>query len=119
MFQEFDKDKSGTISVDELELVMKQLGQNPTVIELQQIIEEVDTDGNGQIDFEEFVNLMGLRMNEFHTVEELNQAFKIFDSDGDNSISKQDLMNLMKKLGEDLTDEEIEDMIRVGDTTGD
>ena len=44
-FQLFDKDGSGTISNDELEVVMKSLGQTPTDEELQQMIREVDVDG--------------------------------------------------------------------------
>ena len=44
-FSLFDKDGSGTISNEELEVVMKSLGQNPTEDELQRMIHEVDVDG--------------------------------------------------------------------------
>jgi len=44
-FSLFDKDGSGTISNEELEVVMKSLGQNPTEDELQEMIREVDVDG--------------------------------------------------------------------------
>ena len=57
-FSLFDKDGDGTVSTEELGQVMRTLGQNPTESELNDMIKEVDIDGNGEIDFEEFVDLM-------------------------------------------------------------
>jgi calmodulin len=44
-FHVFDKDGDGTISVKELGIVMRSLGQNPSDEELKEMIDEVDTDG--------------------------------------------------------------------------
>lgn len=52
----------GTITTKELGTVMRSLGQNPTEAELQDMINEVDADGNGTIDFPEFLNLMARKM---------------------------------------------------------
>lgn len=41
---------------------MRSLGQNPTEAELQDMISEVDADGNGTIDFPEFLMLMARKM---------------------------------------------------------
>ena len=54
--------KKGTITTKELGTVMRSLGQNPTEAELQDMINEVDADGNGTIDFPEFLNLMARKM---------------------------------------------------------
>jgi calmodulin len=51
-FQVFDRDGSGTISSDELRLVMKQLGENLTDREIDEMLQEADKDGNGTIDCE-------------------------------------------------------------------
>lgn len=52
----------GCITTKELGTVMRSLGQNPTEAELQDMINEVDADQNGTIDFSEFLNLMARKM---------------------------------------------------------
>jgi len=81
VFSLFDKDGDGTINTTELGTVMRALGQNPTEQEIEQMIEEVDVDGNGEIDFDEFCNLMIKKMKESEPEEELVEVFKIFDKD--------------------------------------
>ena len=51
----FDTDGSNAISTSELGQVMKSLGQNPTDAELRELINEYDADGNGTLDFAEFL----------------------------------------------------------------
>merc|ERR1712118_654492 len=78
-FSLFDKDGDGTITTKELGTVMRSLGQNQTEAELQDMINEVD--GNGTIDFPEFLSLMARKMKDTDTEEELIEAFKVFDRD--------------------------------------
>ena len=86
-FSLFDKDGDGTITTKELGTVMRSLGQNPTEAELQDMINEVDADGNGTIDFPEFLSLMARKMKDTDTEEELVEAFKVFDRDGNGLIT--------------------------------
>ena len=58
VFNLFDKDGGGSISNSELGIVMRTLGQNPTETEIEVMIKEVDEDGNGEINFQEFCGLM-------------------------------------------------------------
>ena len=118
-FALFDKDGDGTITTKELGTVMRSLGQNPTEAELQDMINEVDADGNGTIDFPEFLNLMARKMKDTDSEEELQEAFKVFDKDGNGTISAAELRHVMTNLGEKLTDEEVDEMIREADVDGD
>ena len=61
-FQAFDKDGNGSISTKELGTVMRSLGQNLSEAEIKQMIEIVDEDKSGTIDFKEFLNLMARNM---------------------------------------------------------
>merc|ERR1712146_314179 len=115
----FDKDGDGTITTKELGTVMRSLGQNPTEAELQDMINEVDADGNGTIDFPEFLGLMARKAKDTDTEEELIEAFKGFDRDGNGFISTAELHHLMTNMSEKLTDEEVDEMIREADVDGD
>merc|ERR1711898_82187 len=92
-FSLFDKDGDGTITTKELGTVMRSLGQNPTEAELADMINEVDADGSGTIDFPEFLDLMA---------KEIKEAFKVFDKDGNGFISAAELRHVMTNLGEKL-----------------
>merc|ERR550525_2281992 len=89
--------------------------EEPTEAELQDMINEVDADGNGTIDFPEFLSLMARKMKDTDTEEELIEAFKVFDRDGNGFISAAELRHVMTNLGEKLTDEEVDEMIREAD----
>jgi len=62
---------------------------------------------------------MSRKMNNVDSDEELREAFRVFDRDGDGFISAAELRHVMTNLGEKLTDEEVDDMIREADIEGD
>lgn len=82
-FSLFDPDGDGSITVEELGQVIRSLGQNPSEADLQDMINEVDVDGNGDIDFDEFLTLIATKMEAVEEEDELKEAFKVFDKDGD------------------------------------
>ncbi|KAG6775227.1 hypothetical protein NC652_013023 [Populus alba x Populus x berolinensis] len=114
-----DKDGDGCITFEELAAVIKSLDDSATDEEIHFMISEVDVDGNGTIEFGEFLNLMARKMRENDADEELKEAFKVFDKDQDGYISPNELRHVMINLGEQLTDEELEEMIRQADLDGD
>ncbi|GAU41428.1 hypothetical protein TSUD_26080, partial [Trifolium subterraneum] len=82
------------------------------------MISKGNIDGNGRVDFEQFLHIIEIKMKDYLT-EELKDSFKVFDSNNDGYISAPELRHVMVKLGERLTDEEVEQMIREADLDGD
>ncbi|XP_067141220.1 calmodulin-like [Centruroides vittatus] len=118
-FSLFDKDGDGHITTEELGTVMRSLGQTPTQAELREMIKEVDTDGSGSIEFAEFLTLMAKKMKEADDENEIIEAFRVFDKDGDGYIRAEELRDAMMNLGEKMTAEEAEEMIREADINND
>ena len=58
-------------------------------------------------------------MKDTDSEEEIKEAFRVFDKDGNGFISAAELRHVMTNLGEKLTDEEVDEMIREADTDGD
>ncbi|KZV28109.1 calmodulin-like protein 11 [Dorcoceras hygrometricum] len=119
-FKLFDKDGDGKITREELGSVLGSLHQNLSVEELQDMIDEVDSDKNGTIEFPEFFNLVVKKMKETEAnPDDLREAFNVFDRDQNGYISADELGHVMICLGEALTAEELELMIKEVDLDGD
>ena len=82
IFDLVDKDKGGSISRDELGELMDTLGIRASKEEIDLMINEIDEDNNGEIDFEEFVAVMSRKVNANYTSDEVKSAFKAFEMDG-------------------------------------
>ena len=114
-FSIFGKDGDDTITTKKLGTAMRSLGQNPTEAELQDIINDVEADGNGTIDFPGFLTMMARKMKGTDSEEAIMEAFKAFDNDGNGFISAAEFRQVMTNLGEELADK----MIREADVDGD
>lgn len=75
------------------------------------MISDIDKDGSGTIDFEEFLQMMTAKMGERDSREEIMKAFRLFDDDETGKISFKNLKRVAKELGENMTDEELMEMI--------
>lgn len=119
-FNVFDANHDGKISVEELGSVLRSLGDRPSEQELIQMVRDVDKDGDGFIDLDEFLLLHagseGSRMN---CDQELREAFRFFDADKNGFISVEELHNVLKRLRRKCSVEECRKMIKGVDADGD
>jgi len=81
-FSMFDRDGSGTVDVEEMRAVCKQVGIIPTDSELQLMIQELDTDQSGDIDKEEFLACLESKQVDPESEDVIKFAFERFDTDG-------------------------------------
>ena len=119
VFELFDKNRDGSIDARELGMVIRAAGGNPTEEDIQDVLKEYDINKNGKIEFNEFLTYYEAKYREPDSEEELKSAFKVFDKDGNGFIDKDELMNVVTTLGEPLSPEEADEMIRDADTNRD
>lgn len=83
------------------------------------MIAEVDADGNGAVDFPEFLALLERKMRDAGAEDEMREAFQVFDQDQNGFISLDEFRHVMVNLGERLSDQELSEMLREADIDGD
>ncbi|TPX60893.1 hypothetical protein PhCBS80983_g01435 [Powellomyces hirtus] len=122
-FNLFDRDKSGAIDLDELGAVMSSLGFQPSAAELMAMIDKVDADQTGTVEFDEFLQMSHEWMiqGRLETEDQIREAFETIDLDGKGFITVETLERLLQMLfpNEQKSPDEIKDMIREFDTDGD
>ena len=83
------------------------------------MITEADKEGTGKVSFQDFMDLMVEKMAQRDPIEEIKKAFRLFDIDEKGKISFKDLKRVAKELGENMTDDELQEMIEEADRDGD
>lgn len=98
---------------------MQSLGQKPSDSEVEAMIQQADQDGDGSIDFLEFLEVMASKIGENSFEDDLREAFQLFDRDNNGYISKREMRFVMSSLGEQITDAGVDNMMREVDLDGD
>merc|ERR1719308_508505 len=98
-------------------------GFEPSQQELQTMIEQVDQNKNGTVDFEEFLIMMETMRESMagddEVEDDISQAFKVFDKDGDGLITAEEIQETMMGLGEGVSEAEVKAMVLEADLNGD
>ncbi|KAM6125058.1 uncharacterized protein FYN12_007568 [Phoenicopterus ruber ruber] len=118
-FDVFDPDGSGLIDVSDLKIAVRTLGCELGKEEMKRIVSEFSEEGSGKLTFKSFLQVMTRKMAEPCLKKEILKAFKVFDCDGTGKISFENLKVVASEVGEDITDEELQEMIAEADVDGD
>ena len=119
-FDIFDLEGTGHIETKELQVAMKAIGYETTKDEVKHLIRKYDKSQAGTVDFSDFLQIVGEKLNERGTDDELERAFRLFDgADGDGKITLDKLKMVAQELGENVTDDELKEMIEEADQHGD
>lgn len=118
-FDLFDTEATGTIDTKELKVAIRALGFEPKKEEIKRMIADVDKESTGRITYADFLHLMTQKMSEKDSNDEIMKAFRLFDDDDTGAISFRNLKRVARELGENLTDDELREMISEADLDGD
>jgi len=80
-----------------------------------QMISDLDTDGNGTIDFGEWLTLMTKRVNDRDTRQNINKIFALYDDERTGFISIKNLRRIAQELSENISEEELQELITRAD----
>ncbi|KAJ8465213.1 hypothetical protein OPV22_027765 [Ensete ventricosum] len=98
MFTNLDTDKSGTITYEELKTGLARLGSKLSEAEVKQLMDAADVDGNGSIDYIEFITAT-MNRHKLERDEHLYRAFQYFDKDNSGFITRDELESAMQEHG--------------------
>ncbi|WAR19961.1 CALM-like protein [Mya arenaria] len=82
-------------------------------------LSEEEVQGNQELDFEEFCELMSKTKKDVTSYKAIEEAFKVFDKDGKGSIPREYFRHIMTTMGERLNDDEVDEMLDEADADGD
>jgi len=113
IFNLVDRDGGGEITKDELGELMDTLGIDASPEEIDAMISEIDQDGSGSIDFEEFVAVMSRKLNATYTSDQVKTAFKVFEGECPQGFVKaENLVRVLTTYGiEKLSEEQAQDLV--------
>lgn len=118
-FSVFDTEKTGKIASQNLKLAMRALGFEPRREEIKKIISDCVKDESDSITLEQFVSLMSEKIADKGAKEEIFKAFCLFDDDNTGKITFKNLKRVAEELGENLSEEELREMIQEADQDND
>jgi Ca2+-binding EF-hand superfamily protein len=103
----------------ELKSALAALGPEARSQPIYQVILDLDTEGSGNITFEQFIHLLTPRLIEGDSRENIDHIFSLFDTEKTGFISVRDLRRIAHEIGGDISEEDLNDMIARADENRD
>uniref|UniRef100_A0A6S9FI83 EF-hand domain-containing protein n=1 Tax=Heterosigma akashiwo TaxID=2829 RepID=A0A6S9FI83_HETAK len=110
-FTLFDANKTGSIDLHELKVLIRALGFPVKKQEVLKMVHDVDPHNDGFVDMDTYMEIMQDKYALRDPDEEILKAFALFDDDSSGFISAKNMRRVARELGENLGDEEIQAMI--------
>ena len=117
-FQQIDTDNSGQIEISELKEVLMKSNNNIPVTEFDHIIKELDYNGNEKINYSEFLAAT-LSVQTILTHQKFEALYRQFDVDGNDQITRENIKDAMFKLGKEITESDLDDIMEKHDANKD
>ncbi|XP_065499754.1 uncharacterized protein LOC135993675 [Caloenas nicobarica] len=118
-FDLFDPHGEGLVDVGDLKMNVRALGCELEKSEMKKIVSEFGEEGSGKVTFRSYLQVMTQKMAEPCEKKEILKAFNAFDCDSTGKISLEDLKAVAEEVEEDITEEELQEMIDEADVDGD
>jgi len=120
-FESFDTEGKGAIGVETIGNILRMMGVKIKEADLKEVVDEVDDDGSGMLEFEEFTELAAkflIEEDEEELKNELKEAFRIYDKDGQGFITNDVLREILKEIDPKLTEADLDGIIEEVDEDG-
>ncbi|XP_063684874.1 calmodulin-like [Bolinopsis microptera] len=116
-FSLFDKEGRGYITSCQITKIVNMFGTPASKDAIDKFMTDYDDDKNGNLDFHEFLKMMARNAVVLNDLadDNIRIAFQALDKDNNGYIEKLELLQIMRGLGEQLTEKDVEDMIKEGD----
>ncbi|XP_068663741.1 probable calcium-binding protein CML10 [Aristolochia californica] len=119
VFDKFDANGDGKISLSELDAMLRCLGCQGTPDEAEAMMQAADLDGDGFISLDEFISVNKSETDSVKCMEDLRNAFTVFDRDKNGVITAEELYHVLRSMGEKTSLAECKSMIKGIDKNGD
>lgn len=114
-FDSIDSDRSGYIDIEELKIAMLALGIDTKKDDTSKIIDDMDKNKDGKISCQEFIDLLTLQITDKDHTEEIKKIHANIADDSSQKINFNSLKALCNELGENISDDELKEMIEEAD----